>query len=216
MRPTLILIFCVPLVLSPQTLEAQGTGKSDKVAELATPHIIPEREIQADAFKLEPRKVPLTTVSQELLREREIDALKVKAQDEERAARAHWSGIDTAGCNRAGTEVIVGVGAVTGFSAAVEGKSYKWVSWKVSGPACVKGQCGEISADGKYTAPVTLPDDPKITVIATENVAPFEVLSLDFTIVTKEEYEFFKPGCPFRHQAEKTTAPEERVVVYTR
>jgi TonB family protein len=58
-------------------------------------------------------------------------------------------------------------GASQQFSATIEGAGNSLVNWSVRGEGCAASDCGTVSATGLYTAPMRIPDPPRVTVTAT-------------------------------------------------
>src|ERR1700686_2719051 len=72
------------------------------------------------------------------------------------------------------------VGQTVTFTAAVTGTSNTAVTWSVSGGA----SNGTISSTGVYTAPATVPNPPKVTVMATSQADPTKSGSATVTVVS--------------------------------
>lgn len=60
------------------------------------------------------------------------------------------------------------------------------VTWSINGEGCIGAQCGTISEAGLYTAPLTVPENPHITVKATAPADLDETVSTVVTIVAPE------------------------------
>ena len=58
-------------------------------------------------------------------------------------------------------------GGTQQFIATVTGSDNKTVTWTVNGAGCNGSACGTIDQSGLYTAPVTIPNPPTVTVVAT-------------------------------------------------
>src|ERR1700675_2454487 len=73
---------------------------------------------------------------------------------------------------------------VVQFTAKVTGTSNTAVTWTLSGTACTGSgnPCGTIDANGKYTAPATGPNPPKITVTATSQAGTTKSGFLQITV----------------------------------
>ena len=61
----------------------------------------------------------------------------------------------------------VSVGGTQQFQATVTGTNNTAVTWSVQGTGCSGSACGTIDQTGLYTAPMTIPSPPVVTVIAT-------------------------------------------------
>jgi len=77
------------------------------------------------------------------------------------------------------------LGFVQAFQASVwsRGVPDTAVVWSTSGPAC-PSQCGSIDANGIFTAPLTLPQPPSLTVTATSVADPSKQMSVPVTVGT--------------------------------
>jgi TonB family protein len=64
-------------------------------------------------------------------------------------------------------DVRVPAGSTLQFSASGKGITNTSVKWSVSGPGCLKSDCGTISDTGLYTAPADVPIPPTVIVEAT-------------------------------------------------
>ena len=73
------------------------------------------------------------------------------------------------------------IGTKQQFSATVEAPEDKGVIWRVFGAGCKGAACGTISPAGLYTAPLSLPSPPVVTVTAASAADPSEK---DFCMVT--------------------------------
>jgi hypothetical protein len=69
------------------------------------------------------------------------------------------------------------------FSATVTGSTNTAVAWSISGAGCSGSACGTITAAGLYTAPVTLPTPPSVTIKATAVADPSASASAAVTLV---------------------------------
>jgi TonB family protein len=75
--------------------------------------------------------------------------------------------VSTVGMTISPTSAKVVSGAKQQFSATVTGTTNISVNWSVLGPGCERVACGIISADGLYTAPLSIPNPPTVAVTAT-------------------------------------------------
>ena len=69
------------------------------------------------------------------------------------------------------------------FLATLIGVENPVIVWKISGPGCAGGACGEISTDGIYRAPSNIPSPPTITITAALKSESEENASATITIV---------------------------------
>jgi hypothetical protein len=74
----------------------------------------------------------------------------------------------------------VGPGLSQQFSATVLGTPHTVVAWSLSGPGCSGVSCGQISATGLYTAPLTIPSPNNVTVTATLVSSPHSATATVF------------------------------------
>lgn len=73
-------------------------------------------------------------------------------------------------------------GAQLQFSASVSGSSNPVIIWSVSGSGCSGSSCGSINSSGLYTAPLSAPNPPVVTVTATLLSDPTKSASATVTI----------------------------------
>jgi TonB family protein len=59
------------------------------------------------------------------------------------------------------------------------------VSWAVVGSQCSRSDCGNISTDGLFTAPKTVPDPPSFRITATQTSPSFDSTFAEVTIVSR-------------------------------
>ena len=80
------------------------------------------------------------------------------------------------------TSTQVVIGQKHQFSAVVTSGLSSKVTWKISGSGCSGPACGNISADGLYTAPSIVPNPPLIAVTATLTDDPTVTASATLTV----------------------------------
>lgn len=79
--------------------------------------------------------------------------------------------------------VTVAAGTTQGFSVILTGSLASVnVKWSISGQGCSSGSCGTIDQGGNYTAPKTVPSNPLIQVIATDDLDPSKFAVANVTI----------------------------------
>ena len=90
----------------------------------------------------------------------------------------------------------VSAGGQQMFSATVTGATDTSVKWSIAGAGCTGAACGSISTSGIYTAPVSIPAIPKVTITATSLAAPTKSASATATIVAAAPSLTVTPGSP--------------------
>jgi hypothetical protein len=80
------------------------------------------------------------------------------------------------------TENVV-VATTQQFTATVTGSTNTAVAWSIGGTTCSTQDCGSISADGLYTAPMTIPNPAIVAVNATSNANSADVGAAHVTII---------------------------------
>lgn len=79
--------------------------------------------------------------------------------------------------------ITVAAGTTQGFSVILTGSLASVnVKWSISGQGCSAGSCGTIDQGGNYTAPQTVPTNPFIQVIATDDSDPSKFAVANVTI----------------------------------
>ena len=90
--------------------------------------------------------------------------------------------VEAKGVTISPTSVQVAVGKTQQFFAFADDTNSA-MTWKVVGSSCAGPNCGTVSRDGLYTAPLAVPNPPTITVVATSASVPAEAASATVTIV---------------------------------
>jgi TonB family protein len=73
-------------------------------------------------------------------------------------------------------------GAKQQFSATVSDAKNSAVKWSVGGSGCAASACGSVSTDGRYTAPLSVPNPATVIVTATSAADPTKMGSAKVTI----------------------------------
>jgi TonB family protein len=84
------------------------------------------------------------------------------------------------------SSVRVAVGTKQQFHAVLAGVD-SGITWSVAGPGCDGSACGNISADGLYTAPSNVPNFATISVTASVTTTPSERAASTVTIVQTDD-----------------------------
>jgi len=69
------------------------------------------------------------------------------------------------------------------FLALVSGTTITRVGWKLTGTGCTGSSCGTLTTDGLYTAPISVPTPPQVTITATAVADPSMSASALVTII---------------------------------